>query len=507
MAISFQNYVDITSGIGAGAVVPTRELIGRLFTSNPLVPTNSFIEFTSSDEVLAYFGSSSIEYARAVFYFAWISKNITSPQKISFASWASADTAPLIFGAPLTTNLTALNLITNGSVSLTLGATTNNLTGLNFSMAANLAACASVLQTAIRAQTGTLWTGATVTYDATRGGFNLTGGATGSAVVSVAAGTGGTNVSQIIGWLPQSINGSSGAIWSNGIAAQSITDVLSTSSQDSNNFGSFLFIPTLNISQITEAATWNNAQNISYIYTVRVANSTDAISYNAALVNIGGVCLTLAPISTEYPEMVPMMILAATNYLAVNSTQNYMFQQFNLTPSVVTTADAAQYDSLRVNYYGETQTAGQLIDFYQRGTMMGLPVNPSDMNVYANEIWLRDAAGAAVMTLLLALAKISANTQGRGQILSTLQSIIDQALNNGTISLGGFLSNTQKLYIAQITNDATAWYQVQNIGYWLNCVIQIVTTNSNTVEYHAVYTLIYKKDDVIRKVDGTHVLI
>jgi hypothetical protein len=42
---------------------------------------------------------------------------------------------------------------------------------------------------------------------------------------------------------------------------------------------------------------------------------------------------------------------------------------------------------------------------------MGLATDPVDMNVYANEIWLKDAAGAAILSLLLSLGKVSANAR------------------------------------------------------------------------------------------------
>ncbi|WP_261341164.1 DUF3383 domain-containing protein [Fimbriiglobus ruber] len=164
------------------------------------------------------------------------------------------------------------------------------------------------------------------------------------------------------------------------------------------------------------------------------------------------------------------------------------------------------YDALLVNYYGQTQTAGQLLSFYQRGVMLGLPVNPSDQNVYADEIWFKDALGAALMNLLLALSQVPANAAGQVQILSTLQSIINQALFNGTISVGKTLSVDQQLYIAQVTGSATAWKQVQNIGYWVNVVIESYVVNGVT-EYKAVYTLIYSKDDDIRLIQGSDILI
>ncbi len=68
--------------------------------------------------------------------------------------------------------------------------------------------------------------------------------------------------------------------------------------------------------------------------------------------------------------------------------------------------------------------------------------------------------------------------------------------------MGKTLTTLQQAFITQETNDPLAWYQVQNNGYWLDVVIVLVGN-----EYQATYTLIYSKDDVIRKVNGIHTLI
>jgi len=641
--------VDITSGVGAAATVSTRELIARLFTTNSLVPTHSDIEFTSADDVGTYFGTTSTEYKYAVFYFGWISKTITRPQKISFARWVNAASAPQIYGAKQAQSLTLWNAVTAGEFGLTMGAFSHTLSGLDFSGAANLAAVAAIIQAAIRAEdypvnftgsiaisypasftgeiatdvggdiltvsagtgtievgmtvagagvaggttiaelgtgtggngtyilsttsqtvaseamtagaafntltvtaidgtlaigqliagsgitgsptitalgTGTggigtyilstdsltisseamtagaasaLWSLTTVTYDSVRGSFNLTGGTTGDADISVTAGTGGNDIAAQLGWLAVS------TIFSAGSAIQTVPEVLIESADASNNFGSFTFLPTLTEAEIVSAAEWNLARNNQFMYSVR-CTAANASSLQAALADIGGVTITLAPIATEYPELVPMMILAATDYTALNSTVNYMFQFFNLTPSVSTNADADIYDALNINYYGQTQTAGQLLQFYQRGVMQGLPVDPADQNTYANEIWLKDAAGAALMTLLLALPKIPANLAGKAQITAILQSVINQALFNGTISVGKTLTEVQKLYISEQTGDPKAWYQVQNLGWWVTVAI-VPYVESTVTKYKAVYTLIYSKDDVIRKIEGRDILI
>lgn len=494
MAISFKKYIDITSGVGGGASVRERDLITRIFTNNALVPPNSYLELESADEVATYFGSDSEEYRRAVFYFGWISKNISRAKKISFARWVESNTAPRLFGVKGFYRLADFLTVTSGTLTLTLG-TSHEFTGLDFSTATSLSDVATTVQTAIRTQTGDQWANATVTYDAINQRFVLVGGEAVEAEVNASG-----DVANLLGW-------GTGAIYSDGALAQSVTDTLIASADASNNFGSFLFIPQLTDEQIIELAQWNDTQNVMYMYLVR-CTADNAETLSAALIGYSGTSLTLAPLVNEYDEMIPGIILAATDYSKQNSSQNYMFQQFpELTPKVTTTALSNTYDDLRVNYYGQTQTAGQRIAFYQRGVMMGGSQDLVDHNVYGNETWLKDATGADIMSLLLSVSRVPANDNGRSQLLAIIQNDINQALFNGTISVGKALTQVQKLYITEITGDELAWHQVENVGYWLDCEMQSYTTTDGRTEFKAVYTLIYSKDDAIRKVEGTHTLI
>jgi len=501
MAIEFKRYVDITSGVGGGAGVRLRDLILRLFSISPLVPEKTVIEMDNAADVGAYFGTSSAEYLRAVFYFGFISKNITAPKKISFSRWAETNQAARIYGKAKTFAVSQFTGTTTGALKLTIGAYTGDVTSLNFSSATTLSQVASILQTAIRAVSagGANWTSASVTYNAVAQRFELVGGVVGAAAVATAAPASGVDVRTLLGWDVT-------AIFSPGVAAQEPLDAFIDSVNVSDNFGSFAFAHPISQSQAVAVAQQNDTYNVKFLFTLPIA-AADAASYYGALSGLSGVATTLAPLSTEYPELLPAAILAATDYSRRNSVQNYMFQQASLTPSVLLTADANTMDLNRVNYYGRTQTAGQNIDFYQRGVMMGLATDPVDMNTYANEMWLKDAAGAAIMGLLLSLARVSANSTGRGQVLSILQNVIEQAAFNGTISVGKPLSQTQKLFITNLTGDPEAWQQVFRLGYWVDCTIQSYVTQDSRTEYKAVYTLIYSKDDAIRKVEGSHILI
>jgi len=501
MAISFKRYVDITSGVGGGVGVRLRDLILRLFTTSTRVPEKTVIEMDNATDVATYFGSTSPEYLRAVFYFGFISKLITAPKKISFSRWADAAAAAHIYGATKVFAVSQFTGITTGSFKLTLGAYTADVTGLNFSSATTLSNIAATLQTAIRAIVagGPDWTAATVTYNATANRFELVGGVVGPEPVATAAAATGVDVRSLLGW-------DATAVFSPGVAAQEPLDAFLASVTASDNFGSFNFIQTITQAQAAAVAVQNDSYNVKFMFTLGIAQA-DAASYYAALSGLSGVATTLSPISTEYPELLPSAILAATDYSRRNSVQNYMFQQGTLTPSVSDDPTANSMDASRVNYYGRTQTAGQYIDFYQRGVMMGLATDPVDMNTYANEMWLKDAAGAAIMSLLLSASRVPANTTGRAQLLAILQSVIEQATFNGTISVGKPLTTTQKLYIGNLTGDGEAWQQVYRLGYWIDCTLQSYVTQDGRTEWKAVYTLIYSKDDAIRKVEGSHVLI
>ena len=259
---------------------------------------------------------------------------------------------------------------------------------------------------------------------------------------------------------------------------------------------------------MTEAATWNSTQNVLYQYHTAVL-PTAAAATSTALINLAGVGMTLnlPTLSNEFPEVLPMAILAATNYQRRAAVQNYMFYSASLTATVTTNADADLYDGLRINYYGETQTAGQLRRFYQRGVLGGGATAPVDMNTYANEQWLKDDAGARILSLLEALPRVSANQRGRGQLLSVICATIEQALENGSISVGRTLTDIQQIFITEQSGDPLAFHQVAVSGYWVDVQIVSFQTPDNRTEFRGDYTLIYAKDDVIRSVEGTHQLI
>lgn len=499
MAISQKRYIDITSGVGGQPAAAERELIARLLTTNPLASYGSVMEFTSLDNVGLQFGTNSAEYAFAVKYFGFVSKNITSPGKLSISRYSKTAIAPAITGTRTLPSLTQLKSVTGGTLTVNLGGVTKTMTQINFSSATTLADVASLIENKINAETtgGGLWTDATVLYEVNsatgNGCFILTGGETGESEIGYASG----DVANLLGW---DIAGD--PVLAQGSDGESPVEAVIRTSDISNNYGTFAFVERLTLEEITEIAQWVNSANVQFLYSVPVTAANYA-EISAAVDGMNGVCLTLEP-GVTHAEYMPMAVLAATNYDRPNATNNFMFQTFpGEKASVTTDAAADRYDAAKVNYYGATQSAGKQLAFYQRGVLTG---SIQDIGVYANEMWLKDAMIVAFFNLLLAVSKVPANADGEAMCRAVMIDVINRALNNGTIIPLKALTANQKVYIYNLTRDETAWYDVFNNGYKLYTTISEKEING-TVNYVLDYTLIYAKGDAIKKVTGSHVMI
>lgn len=502
MPISQSKYVSITSGIGGQSAAARKDLILRLFTTNALFPVNTVLEFTSSADVANFAGSASNEAKLASAYFGWVSKQVNTPRKISFMGYSLTATAPFIRSTSTLGTVAQFAAVTDGAMTLSMGGTSYALSSVDLSSATSYSDVASTLQTAVRGNTsgGTLWTSATVTFDSATSSLILTGGATGAAVIVAATSpASGTDLSTLCGW-----NTANSPILSNGTAAATLSDVLNTSVETSNNFASYAFVnASLSADDISTIGSFNDEQNYQYMYCGDV-NASNYSTIIASASGHSGMAINYQPLSGVLPAyLMPATILAATNYDKVNGTVNYMFQQFPSQAVAVDTNTLAQtLDNLNINYNGQTQKAGAKIEFYQDGFL----ADGTDIAVYANEIWLKDAMATEILNLEIAVDKIPANYDGMGQVEGVLQSVIAEALNNGTISVGKDLTNTQKAYITQLTGDDTAWQTVQLNGYVLKVELAQRVSNGTT-RYIAEYTLVYSKGDSIRKVEGKHILI
>lgn len=504
MTISITRYINTTSGVGGQAGVPRRNFMLRQFTQNALVPAGAVVTFTQLSDVAKYFGTAADEYKVAAKYFGFVSKGITSPSAMSVAGWNAADLPPAIFGGK-PASLSSLKQITAGTLSLSVDGTVVPVTGLNFAAATSYAMIAADLQTAIRLGVNAQLTTATVTYESNRGVFILQGAVAGagSSIVAVATGL-PTDVALLTGWATGE------QVEAEGTDAQEPVDAFLNSQNSDDNFGSFVFSGSASPSQAQNEAVSaaNHALNNKFIFCLAVTGTT-AAAVSPALMGNSGTGMTLVPtgVVADHAETIPAEILAAINWDRPGASQNFMYYRLgNRTPTVTSDSSADLYDGLRINYVGQTQTAGQKIAFYQTGFLTGDETAATDMAVYVGEMWLKDAMTSELLGGFLALPSVPANSDGRITVLSLMQGPIDQALVNGVISVGKALNNTQKAYITQITGSTDAWRQVESKGYWVDAFVRSEVV-SGVTRYSADYLLVYGKNDQLRKVTGSDVLI
>lgn len=496
MAIKITRYVDIISSVSGASSVAQRKLDHRRFTSDPRVPVGSILELGSGDAD-DFFGSTSDEAIFARQYFGYVSPAPASaPRALQFAAYAPAGRVPAVYSATPAT-LAELTSISSGSLTITLGANTNTITAINLSASLSFADVATALQTAVRTGTGTQFTAATVTYDVGRAQFIISGGVIGDAAVSV----GVTPLSTLLGLNdPQTI-------LSPGVAAQNPLEAFQAAEEASDSFGSASFGESITDAESKAVAQYVAGENVKYQFYVSVTPSTYTATV-AALSGIQSTGIILNGTAGEYKEAIPAAIMAATDYDRRNAAINYMYRQVSgFTADVTTNALANTYDTARVNYYGQTASAGQNISFFQRGFLMGGATAPVDMSVHANEQWLKAYLTAQLLSLQLSLNKIPANNEGRSYILAQVIDAVNKAKNNGTIIIDKTLTTAQKIAVTQLTNDPDAWRDVESKGFWADVVITQSVPVSGVTEYTAKYTLVYSKGDVVRKVEGSHNLI
>lgn len=497
MAISQSRYVQINTVASATNSVQRKELIGRFITSSAALSANEIITFTSLADVLTVFGSTSTEYAIAVKYYAYLNSQMTASTNMSFANYHPTAVAAYIKPTIAVPALASLTSIEDGSLTVTLGGETKTISSLDFSAATDLATIASTMQTAIRAAAATaIWTAATVSFVANVG-LVLTAGTTGADSTVSYAGTAdsGTDISNIIGWGPNST-----PILSQGADAETAVEAVARIMDSDSNCGSFAFIDSLTNTEITNVAAWNSAQGVEFMYSVGVTSNYATIQ--SAVADYTGTALTYSADGLGY--YMPMAIMAATNYDVTNGTVCYLYKQFSgETPAVTSDTMANTLDAIQVNYYGQTQAYAQKIAFYQRGFLQG---ELHDMGLYANELWLKSSISAACLNLFLIRNRLPANNTGAAILRTIIQASINQALDNGSIMPGKELSSTQISKVYEITGDDTAYKTIEQNGYWLGIKVVQTTVNSIT-EYQLQYTLVYAGGDSIRKIIGYDIIM
>lgn len=161
--------------------------------SSPVIDTTERIRsYTTLSAVGNDFGTTAPEYLAAVNFFS----QSPQPSLLYIGRWAQTATAGVLHGARLSASQQAIanfQAVTNGGFNITIDGTVKNVTGLNFSGAANLNAVAAIIATAL-STANVVWGANNQRFDV----ISKTSGATSTVSYASAPGT-GTDVSTLLG--------------------------------------------------------------------------------------------------------------------------------------------------------------------------------------------------------------------------------------------------------------------------------------------------------------------
>lgn len=505
MSIPIKNYINIISVTVGGAALSRRSTELRITGDDPLLPVGAVVEFFDANQVGGFFGYSSLQFSFAKIYFGFVSKVATKALKLSWFNVLATSANPIAFGKPGDNgislsygNTCALDIVIDG----TSNALTVDLTGVS-----TPADVASTFETAMQALAGDFAT-ATATYDTDTNAFivSLLGHSPLTSLIILGTNANGNALAAGMGMAGL-------AIYSLGKASTSIITELDAMANLSNDFFSFGYIDANDSDVTADYADWALIENNTYAYlgAVDMASYDGTPAYAAVIdkaLSQGGNGLTKSTIG-QFVELLPGMVMGATDYTKRGAAKNFMYQQDGAFEQYSVT-DEAEYNKLKdlgINFYGQTQSAGTNLSFYQWGVMSGGTKDIRAMGPFFNEIWLKDAITVAMMNEFIANENIAADVSGNQRISGAITTICqEEAKFNGVISIGKELTVLQKASITEMSGDDQAWVQIQSLGFWLDVNI-VPQVDQGITTYVGEYLLIYAKGDSISMIDGRNVAI
>lgn len=447
MAISASQIVQINPRLLQPGGVDL-ELNGLLLAQDDTIPTDALVlPFGDPEGVGAYFGVDSDVYRLANVYFLGFNNSQIKPRAFYVARRIDENAAPFLRGGQVAETVTQLRALTTGTLSLTLGTHTENITGISFAAIQSYSDAAQVLQTTIRAKTagGVAWTGATVTYSSLFKAYTITGGVVGE----------GQQANYALGDTAELLRLTleAGAVISQGAAAMSEAQNMEAVLGKTRNWVTFTTVWKPDNDAMTAFAEWSSDKGVQYLYVgwdddakLLQPNNTNTVAEIFKALEVSGTALEWK--SAEYAAFV-LGVGASIDYNQRQGAVSTAFKaQEGLAANVGNSTDAVNLLAKNVNFYGNYATRNDNFIFHYPGSMFG---RWRYIDTYLNAVWLNNALQVALMAGLTQTPRVPYTEAGYALIRSWIQDPVNRGLNNGVIDPGLKLSEAQK---AQINREA-----------------------------------------------------
>lgn len=426
MSLSVSRLVNVT--INLSPLAAARRGFGTLNIvgdSNVIDVSERIRSYTALESVATDFGTSAPEYLAAALYFSQSPK----PRLLNISRWARTATAGFIKGTVLSTAeklMSAWTVITNGGFKITVdGGSETNITGLNFSGAANLNAVAALITAGL--------TGATCTWDGSR--FIITSNSTGasSSISNLIAPTAGTNISALLKL-------TAGLVAANviGIVAESPVACVTILANKSPAWYGLQFaaatMPTVDenvaVAGLVQGLTISRMFGVTITNTsVLEANITDDLASQLKALSYTRSCTQYS--ANKYAIASLFGRAFSVNFAANRSTITLMYKQEpGVVAEALTETQALVLKDKRCNVFVGYDNDTAIVQY---GVMSG----PAYFDEIHGLDWFQNAVQNAEYNLLYTSGtKIPQTDSGSNQLVNAVAGVCEEAVNNGLVAPG-----------------------------------------------------------------------
>lgn len=434
--------VNLTPAGAQGQDLSTLLILG---TSTVIDNVERMRVYSRIEDVGADFGTEAEEYLAALLWF----EQVPQPSELLIGRWIDAASTGGLKGATLSASQQAIatwNAVTAGSFAFTKDAgSSQDVTGLNFSAAANLNAVAAIIQAAL--------TGVTVVWNAIYGRFEMTSTTTGatSAISFLSTAASGTDISGMLGMT----SASSGAYRFLGQAAETAIAAVQLFALTFGQRWYALVVPTavnsdhLAIAPFIEASdtkhfygvTTQEAGVLSPVDTTNIAYQLKQLAYKKTMVQYSS--------GNPYAVVSALARILTTNYQGNSTVITLMYKQEpGIVAEQINVNQAEALESFNCNVFAA----------YDNNTAILQPGKTSSgifVDIVLGTDWLAvDLIRNLYNLLYTSTTKIPQTDAGTQLLVTTCESVLSQAVINGLLApgvwnAGGFGQLSQGDYLSK----------------------------------------------------------
>jgi Protein of unknown function (DUF3383) len=410
----------------AGAQAQSLSNLLLLGTSTIIDTLERNRRYSTLTEVATDFGTNAEEYKAAALWF----EQVPQPTEIIVGRWVNTAAAGGLRGGTLSAapSLTVWNAITNGGFKYSKdGAAEVNVTGLNFTAAANLNAVAAIIQAAL--------VGVTCVWNATYGRFEFASTTLGptSSVAFLNAPTAGTNIAPTLG----ASTGFSGAYLFVGQAAETAVAAVTAFDQTLGQQWYAVVVPSAVNADHLAISAFVAGTNTKHIYgvttqeagvlvavtTTDIASQLKALAQRRALVQYSS--------SNPYAVVSALARILTTDYTANSTVITLKFKQ---EPGIAAEAlNSVQVAALQNKNCNVFVAYNNDTAIFEQGVMS----DGTFVDIVTGTDWLATDLQRSLYNLLYTSpTKIPQTDQGQQLLLTTCEAICQQGVINGLLAPG-----------------------------------------------------------------------